>query len=134
MSPVQPRGHQRGYSLSELMIVLLVLALGILALARLFPAASREQVRDRLRTSASYHAQEKLELLRGLAANHVDVSEGRHPAAGAETVGSTAALERYWTVSYPSGALQSVARVEVVVRWVTAAGSDSVVATTYLNH
>jgi len=125
----------RGYSLLELMIVLVVLTIGILAIAKLFPSASREQVKDRLRTSGSYYAMEKVETLRTLLAVDPDLTDGYHPTGTAyETVGASGAWQRYWTVSHLVAPLDNVMRVDVTVRWTTAAGADSVVNTTYIDH
>jgi len=130
-----PHSKERGYSLAEMMIVLVVLALGILAVARLFPSASSQQVKDRLRTSASYYAQEKVESLRTMVSTAADLSEGRHPSDTTnEAVGTTPGMTRYWVVSYPPEPLDNIARIDVTVRWNTGAGSDSTTATSYLDH
>src|SRR3989442_1331619 len=48
-SPVPgPPPTESGYTLIELMFVVIVLAIGILASVKLFPVASREQLRDGL--------------------------------------------------------------------------------------
>jgi Tfp pilus assembly protein PilV len=52
------RSSERGTTLAELMIALLVLSLGILAMGQLFPAGSRNQLQARMTTTASYYAQE----------------------------------------------------------------------------
>lgn len=123
----------RGYSLAELMIVLVVLSLGVLAIAKLFPTATREQEKDKLRTAASYHAQEKLEALRTASSTDADLADGRHPDDTTnESLGGT--MERYWTVSHLPDPLANLARLDVVVRWNTARGSDSTTATTYVDH
>ena len=57
------RSPERGTSLAELMIALVVLSIGLLAVAQLFPAGSRGQVQDRMLTTASYYAQGADELL-----------------------------------------------------------------------
>ncbi len=124
-----------GYSLTELMIVLVVLSVGILALARLIPTASRQQVRDRLRTSAAYYAQEKIEVLRSLTLDDPDMADGPHPIPGpSETVGPNGTYARSWTVSHLVPPLDNVARVDVLVTWNDSNGPDTVVATTYVNH
>ncbi len=130
-----PRSSPRGYSLLELMIVLVVLTLGILAIAKLFPTASREQVKDRLRTAGSYYAQEKVEVLRGDQINDPDVTDGRHPDATTnESCGTSGAWQRYWTVSHLADPLGNIARIDVTVVWHDVSGSDSTTATTYVDH
>ena len=131
-----PRSRgSRGFSLIELLVALVVLSLGVLALARLFPAASREQLRDRMRTAASYYAQDKVEALRALPTTDINLADGRHPGALTnESLGTTGAWQRYYTISHLDEPLDNLARVDVVVRWTTARGPDSVLATTYLEH
>src|SRR2546425_2084648 len=79
------RPSESGYTLIELMFVVIVLAIGILASVKLFPVATREQLRDRMRTAASYYAQQQIETLRGLGYNDIAVQEGRHPAGTGTT-------------------------------------------------
>jgi len=135
MDALAPHSKERGYSLAEMMMVLVILALGILAVARLFPTASRQQVKDRLRTSGSYYAQEKVEALRTMASTAADLAQGRHPTDDTnEAVGTTPSMTRYWTVSSPDPPLDSITRIDVTVRWNTPNGPDSVTATSYLDH
>ena len=61
MLPLSAQRSERGTSLAELMVALVVLSIGLLAVAQLFPAGSRGQVQDRMLTAASYYAQEKIE-------------------------------------------------------------------------
>ena len=125
---------QRGYSLLELLIALMVLSIGILALAKLFPTASRAQVRDRMRTAASYYCQEKLELLRGLTYSDPNIQEGRYPnATSTESCGTSGAWQRYYQVTQLNEPLDNLRTVSVVVRWNTQTGTDSVTATTYVD-
>ncbi len=132
--PLQsPLRNDRGYSLAELMVALVVLSLGILALAKLFPTASREQLKDRERTNGSYYAQEKIEALKALPSTDADLADGRHPAASNEAMGTGGTMTRYWVVSHLPDPLTNVARLDVVVRWTTPQGADSVVASTYQN-
>ena len=135
MDALAPHSKERGYSLAEMMMVLVILALGILAVARLFPTASRQQVKDRLRTSGSYYAQEKVEALRTMVSTSADLAEGRHPSDDTnEAVGTTPGMTRYWIVSTPPEPLDDITRIDVTVRWSTTAGPDSVTATSYLDH
>ena len=117
------------------MAVLVVLSIGILALARLFPAAGREQLHDRMRTAGSYYAQDKIEALKALASTDANIADGRHPGAVSnEILGTNGTWKRYWTISHLDEPLDNITRVDVVVRWATPRGADSVIATTYLEH
>lgn len=125
----------RGYSLLEMMIVLVVLTLGILAIAKLFPTAGREQVKDRLRTSGSYYAEEKVETLRALNSTDPALTDGRHPDASTnETVDANGTFQRYWSVSHLPDPLGNLARLDVTVTWHATSGPDSCTTTTYVNH
>jgi prepilin-type N-terminal cleavage/methylation domain-containing protein len=125
----------RGYSLLELMIVLVVLSTGILAIAKLFPTASREQVKDRMRTGGTYYALEKAEGLRALSVNDPDLADGRHPTASTnETVGATGGYQRYWQISHLPAPLGNVMRADVIVTWQESSGPDSIQTTTYIDH
>ncbi len=135
MGRTRAKRSAAGYSLIEMLIVLVVLSVGILALVRLLSTASREQLRDRLRTSANYYAQEKIETLRTVSLDDTSLTDGRHPGVSvAETVGSSGALHRYWVISHLPDPLSNVARVDVVVTWKGPRGPDSVLTSTYLNY
>ena len=128
------RGND-GFSLIELMIMLIVLTLGILAVARLIPTSSREQLKDRLRTAGNFYAQDKMEFLRTLGSSAPELSTGRHPGTTSiESVGPKGTWARYWTVAALDEPLSNLTRLDVVVRWKDASGMDSVVATTYVSH
>ena len=130
--PHWPR-YEDGYSLIELMIVLVVLTVGILAIARLFPVASREEVRDRLRTMASYHAQESIEHLKALSWADPQMAPGRHPMGiGFENVGTNNRFQRYYRVSQMPNPMSTMLRVDVSVLYGTIDGPDSAVASIYV--
>ena len=121
---------ERGTSLVELLIALLVLAIGILALGRVFPAGSQRQVQDRLTTTASYYAQQKLEQLIPTDWNDASMTDGRHPAGTAtESLGS-GKWQRYYQVTTMASPLDNLKKVTVTVTW-TFNGARSVSAVTY---
>lgn len=127
---------ERGLSLIELMVALVIVSVGVLAVVRLFPAGTQNQNRDRLFTTSTYFAQEEVERLGGLAWSHPDLAEGRHPAtgqvampiSGGLNVGSNSKLGRYYVVNYLPEPLDNLKRVDVTVTY----GSRSVTATTYI--
>jgi Tfp pilus assembly protein PilV len=131
-SPVTTRTRsERGTSLAELMIALVVLSIGLLAVAQLFPAGSRSQVQDRMLTTASYYAQEKIESFVNLPWNHTSLTEGRHPAGTAtENLG---AWQRFYQVDIMDPPLDNLKKITVTVSW-TFQGNRSVTATTYVRH
>ena len=124
---------ERGASLIELMIALTVLAVGVLAVAQLFPAGSRYQVRDRLRTEASQLAREKIEQLEVLDWADPDLAAGRHPAGAPENLGSVGALHRYYDVAGMAAPLDNLKQVTVRVTW-TQVRACTVQAVTYVRH
>jgi prepilin-type N-terminal cleavage/methylation domain-containing protein len=131
-SPATLRTHERGASLIELMIALVVLSLGILAVAQLFPAGARGQVSDRMATAASYYTQEKLEELNRLAWGDQALTVGRHPAGTAtEALGTTGRWQRFYVVSTLPAPLDNLKKVTVTVGW-TFMGARTVESTTYL--
>jgi Tfp pilus assembly protein PilV len=113
-------------SLVELMIALVVLAVGLLAVGRMFPTGARSQEQDRLITSANYFAQEKLETLTGRTWSDPLLTDGRHPAGTAvETL-----EQGQWTMT---GKLDNLKKVDVTVNYKGAGrASRSVTATTYV--
>jgi prepilin-type N-terminal cleavage/methylation domain-containing protein len=127
-----PRRSERGASLIELMIALVVLSLGILAVARLFPAGARAQLGDRLMTSGSFYAQEKLEELNRLPWADANLTDGRHPpGAAVEDLGTSARWHRFYEVSTLPAPLDNLKKVTVTVSW-TFMGDKSTQSTTYL--
>lgn len=131
-TPVTTRKSERGASLIELMIALVVLSLGILAVAQLFPAGARSQVRDRMMTSGSYYAQEKLEELNRIAWADPALATGRHPPGTAsEALGATGKWRRHYEVAALPAPLDNLKKVTVTVGW-TFMGVRSVQSVTYL--
>ena len=114
------------------MIALVVLSLGILAVAQLFPAGARAQLSDRMATAAGNHAQEKLEELNRLPWSDPALTDGRHPPGTAtETLGQSARWRRFYEVSTLPAPLENLKKVTVTVGW-TYLGDRSVQSTTYL--
>lgn len=131
-TPATTRHAERGASLIELMIALIVLSLGILAVAQLFPAGARGQVADRMLTSGSNYAQEKIEELNRLAWSDPALTDGRHPAGTAtETLGATGKWRRHYDIATLPAPLDNLKRVTVTVGW-TFMGVRSTQSTTYL--
>ena len=125
---------ERGVTLVELLVALVVISIGLLALVRLFPTASRNQLEDRMLTSANLYAQEKVEALTAKSWMDADLTIGRHPSSTTvENLGTTGKWHRYWQVDPMASPLDNLKKVTVNVTW-NFMGSRSVTATNYVRH
>jgi hypothetical protein len=125
------RAGEEGTTLVELMIALVMLSLGILAIAQLFPAGARGQLRDRLATAGSYYAHEKIELLNRVSWSDTALAIGRHPGGTAtEDLGTSGIWHRHYDVAAMPSPLDDLKKVTVTVEW-TYGGARSVQAITY---
>lgn len=122
----------KGFTLTELLVSLVVISVGILALARLFPSSSRAGERAQLQAAGTLYAQEKLEELQSVAWTDTALSAGRHPAGTAtEALGAGGAWRRWYQVTAMSAPMDDVKQVTVTVRW-NSGGTRSTSTTTYL--
>jgi type IV pilus assembly protein PilV len=69
---------QKGFSLIEVLIGLILLAIGVLALAGLQASAVRGNFFSNNLTQASYVGQDRLEYLKNIALTHADLTAGTH--------------------------------------------------------
>ena len=120
-------------SLVELSIALVVLAVGILAVARLFPAGARSQVQDQLLIGANYYAQEKVEALTGLSWADAAMTDGRHPAGSAFDTLGTGQWLRCYQVTTMTGSLDNLKKVDVTVNYQGAGQAPRSLTATTLN-
>jgi prepilin-type N-terminal cleavage/methylation domain-containing protein len=132
LPPPRRPADERGFSIIELMVALVLLGLGILSVANLFPLSSRSQMRDRLRTSAADIAQQKMEQLRIKTWSAPDLTVGIHPDADGETLTLTneGTFNRRWIVESQSGAFADMKKVTVRVIW-TLQRPDTIDLVTY---
>lgn len=128
-----PRHPESGLTLLETIFALGFLAVGILAMARLFPAGERGHVQDRLVSGADGYAQEQVELLTGLAFSDTALTAGRHPGGTATISLGSGQWQRYYTVTDLTGTLSNLKRVDVVVNYAGAGRrTRSVTASTFV--
>jgi Tfp pilus assembly protein PilV len=114
------------------MVALVVLSIGVLAVAQLFPAGQRGQTRDRMRTAGNNYAQDKIEETETLTWADAGLSVGRHPAGATnEILGTSGAWRRFYTVDALAAPMVNLRRVTVVVTW-TAVTPETVTAMTYV--
>jgi type IV pilus assembly protein PilV len=131
-NPPRRPSAQAGFSIIELMVALVLLGLGILSIANLFPLGSRTQLRDRLRTSATDVAQQKMEQLRMTTWSNTLLDVGVHPNAGGEAISlaNEGKFKRFWIVEAQPGAFADMKKVTVRVTW-TLQAPDTVELVTY---
>ncbi len=128
----EPRHPERGVTLIELMLALVILSVGLMAVSQLFPEGTRGQVRDRLYTSANYYAQEKLEEVCQKNWADASLSLGRHPAAAFETLGTNATWTRFYQVDVMAAPLDNLRKVTVTVNWNYQTTARTVSVSTYV--
>lgn len=120
---------ERGVTLVELAIALVLLAVGVLAAGQLMPAASRHQLQDRMATRGTEYAQEKLEQLMAVDWASTDLAAGTHPNTP-EAVGPGGKWSRSWVVEQMTGDLSNLRKITVTVSW-TYQGARNVQLVTY---
>jgi prepilin-type N-terminal cleavage/methylation domain-containing protein len=129
---INRRRSERGLTLIEVLIAILVMTTGILALGRLIPAATRGQQSDRMMTQANAYAQQKVEDLQTLTWSDPLLGDGRHPAGITnEQLGSNGQWQRYYEVATLAAPLDNLRKITVTVTW-NYVGPHNVTATTYM--
>ena len=118
---------ERGMTMVELMIALVVLSIGLLGIAAIFPSGRRFSNRDRLLTTATDLALQKMEQIRTYAYSDPNLTVGVHPTSLGETVGPNNNYTRWWTVSQIATDLRCA---DVRVTW-TGARAETARVVTY---
>jgi type IV pilus assembly protein PilV len=117
---------ERGMTMVELMIALVVLSIGLLGIAAIFPAGRRFSTRDRMITTATDLAEQKMEQLRAKPYSDLDLTVGVHPTAFGEAVGNSNRYTRWWTVTQVATDLRCA---DVRVTWTATRPETARVAT-----
>ena len=124
VSPRRAARAAHGFTLIEIMITLVVLSIGILALAAMMPAGSRTMSRARVQTSGAALAAQKLEDLKSLTWGATALAAGTYT----DTSGDFA---RSWTIT-DNTPMANVKKIVVTVSWGLKSGPRSAVLSTYL--
>ena len=104
-------GKRSGYSLTEVLIGLILLATGLLALGGMYIASIHGNSFSGNLMQATYVAQDRLEFLKNLPVDHASFTEGNHED------GSVTALGTVFNRSYsviPNGSLKAI---DYAVTW-----------------
>jgi Tfp pilus assembly protein PilV len=120
-----------GIAMIEVMVALVLIAVGVLALMRMMPTSTRVQNVNRMQETAVQFVDEEFEALRGLDATSAALSVGRHPAVGFESLGTSGAWHRFYTITPMGAPIGALIKLETTVTW-NAAKPESLRMTGYL--
>jgi prepilin-type N-terminal cleavage/methylation domain-containing protein len=127
------RRHERGISLVEILIALVVLSVGIMAVSSVFPTGTRAQVQTRDLGDATYYALQKIEDVKAIPWTDPALDVGRHPVGVlCDTLGASKAWTRFYNVDLLPAPLTDLKRVIVTVNWTYLNSTRSVTDTTYV--
>jgi type IV pilus modification protein PilV len=115
------RIHQKdkGFTLIEILIAVLVLAIGMLGLAKLQGVTLLNSAESRMQTHALNFAQDKIEELRNYV-HEATYDAYASDAVGTDVVGANATFTRTWTITDNAGYKQ----IAVLVEWTGIDGTD----------
>jgi type IV pilus assembly protein PilV len=111
---------KKGFSLIEVLVGLVLLAIGLLAIAGMQITSVRGNFFSSNMTQASILAQDRLEALRQLDINHADLDLGTHSEG---TMAGTIFSREYTVTLVPGTTMRTIT---VTVRWTE--GSDHAVS------
>ena len=116
-APSCPPPAPAGFSLVEVMVAVVVLGIGLIGMAAVFPFGSKAGIEDRLTTQAVDLAGQKMEQLRIKTYFDPDLTAGWHPSTAGESVGPNNRFNRRYLVTDLTGTMTNVKHVEVEVTW-----------------
>ncbi len=111
--PTKPRasGRDAGFTLIEVLVGLVILAIGLLAIAGMQLTSVKGNFFSSNLTQASVLAQDRLEVLRSLAWGHADLTGGTHNEG---TIPNTIFTREYTVAVIPGTTMLDIT---VTVRW-----------------
>lgn len=113
------RDASAGFSLVEVIVALVVLGVGLLGLAAVFPLGARVGQGNRMITQAVDLATQKMEQLHLEAYTDPELAAGWHPSTAGEAVGPGSQFTRRYLVTQMTGSMANFKHVEVQVTWPT---------------
>ena len=119
--------NKKGFSMIEMLVAIVVLALGIMSIVGVFPMSLRVAENMRAITKGTAYAHQKLEELRTIPYNTPLLSVGLHPSSP-ETLENNFVRTYEVEDSIPAPGMK---RVKVKVKWLRP-GIDSVEIYTYI--
>ena len=131
MDLLRQQAQSQGFTLVEVMIALVILAIGLLGLAGLQIVSTQSNSFSNQMTVATTIAQDRLEALRNLDYSHSDLDADTHqdPANPLKAPGDMGFyFDRSWTVT--EDATNNIKTIEVTVEWPHPDNSHSVQFTT----
>jgi prepilin-type N-terminal cleavage/methylation domain-containing protein len=118
----------RGISLVEIMIAILIFGVGITAAMRTLPVSNRATTRARNLTLATNFAQQKIEELMNVPISDADLTNGNHADLDNPL---DRIFTRTWIVT-DNSPIVDMKRVDVTVVWTADGNDNTVTLTTYL--
>lgn len=123
---------QAGFTLVEVLVAVVVMGVGLIGLAAVFPLGARVGVTERMTTQAVDLATQKMEQLRVESYHGTALTAGWHPSSSGEPVGPGNRFTRRYLVTALTGSMSDFKHVEVQVTW-AASPPDTIRLVTYLH-
>ena len=122
-----PLTAKKGFTMVEMLVAIVVLALGIMGVSSVFPMSLRVAQKMKAIAKGTSYAHQKLEELRTLPYNNAELNAGSHSADTLENE----YIRQYWVDD--NIPINGMKRIKVKVNW-THPSLDTVIIYTYLTN